>query len=218
MNELDLKLMSLYLSSKKKMFIDKLRCVEDKKRSICSELLVRWLINKRLHLKNEEIHFEYNEFGKPFLKEYEKFYFNISHSGEWIVCAVSPCEVGIDIEQIKDINLLIANRFFSKKENIDLNYKNEDDKLDYFYDLWTLKESYLKYLGKGLSISLQSFSIRKERNDIVILESFDNRKPNFRQYELDNNYKLSVCSDDKLLDSEHLIIQLDSKQIFRELY
>ncbi|MCX2829795.1 4'-phosphopantetheinyl transferase superfamily protein [Bacillus pseudomycoides] len=60
--------------------------------------------------------------------------------------------------------------FFSDEEVEDLNTRSSVGKIDYFYDLWTLKENYIKAIGKGLSIPLNFFT----------------------QYQIDSNYKLSV--------------------------
>ncbi|MCL0028295.1 hypothetical protein M1M88_01070 [Peptococcaceae bacterium] len=42
-----------------------------------------------------------NDYGKPFLKNTNDLYFNVSHSGEWVVCAIHHHPIGIDIEQVK---------------------------------------------------------------------------------------------------------------------
>ncbi len=77
------------------------------------ELLVRTLTNKKLKIGNERIVWGKNHYGKPYLNGYPNYYFNISHSGEFVVCAISNNPVGIDIEQIKQIEYEeIAKSFF----------------------------------------------------------------------------------------------------------
>ena len=121
------------------------------------------------------------------------FHFNISHSGDWVVLATGPSPLGIDVERIKDIDLDIAKRFFSGREYDDLMLKPDEERFSYFFNLWTLKESYIKAVGKGLSLPLDSFSMVMEDNRITIkTESDDNRF--FRQYPVAAGYKLSICA------------------------
>lgn len=165
---------------------------EDVLRTVTGELLIRTIIQKKLKIKNKDIVFKKNEYGKPYLKNSKNFYFNISHSGEWVVCAISEKEVGIDIELIKPLNLEDVKIFFSKKEYDVFIKKKEDEKLSYFYDIWTLKESFLKAIGKGLYIPPSSFSIRIDKN-IIELENVLGKNYKFKQFFIPG-YKLSVCS------------------------
>jgi 4'-phosphopantetheinyl transferase len=97
------------------------------------------------------------------------------------------------VEQIKPIDFAIAKRFFSSTEYDDLMEKEEHERLNYFYDLWTLKESYIKARGKGLSIPLDSFSIRKHNTTITVTSNRD-ESWYFIQYPIGPEYKFSVCA------------------------
>ncbi|UUZ92003.1 4'-phosphopantetheinyl transferase superfamily protein [Paenibacillus sp. P25] len=139
---------------------------EDCCRSLAAELLIRVILAGKTRLKNREIRFGRNAYGKPHLTDYP-LHFNLSHAGHWVVCAIDEAPIGIDIEEIKPIDLTIAKRFFSHVEWMDLEQKPEEDKLGRFYDLWTLKESYMKNIGLGLSIPLNqiSFTVNGEISD-----------------------------------------------------
>lgn len=165
---------------------------EDAQRSLIGKILIRSLISFRYSLENEDIYFLVNEFGKPYFNSFKDFHFNISHSGEWVVCALDSSPIGIDVEEINDIDFTIANRFFSKEEQSDLMQLDKKYKLAYFFDLWTLKESYIKSKGKGLSIPLDSFSIRK-RDDVISIKGV-NKSYYFKQYDVGSNYKMSICA------------------------
>ncbi|SEF81192.1 4'-phosphopantetheinyl transferase, partial [Eubacterium ruminantium] len=90
------------------------------------------------------------ENGKPYL---DGLKFNLSHSGNMIVLAVSDREIGIDIECNDDEGFMVTKRFFVPEE---IEYvKTEDD----FRVIWTRKESFVKCLGKGMSIPFGSFSV-----------------------------------------------------------
>lgn len=180
----------------KKTKILKFRRKADAKRTLYSELLIRCLIGERLNLSEEEIKIETNSFGKPGLKQAEaSLHFNISHSGSWVVCVLDSMPVGIDVEEIKPIDIDLAKRFFSREEVSELLMAPKESKLSKFYSLWTLKESYIKAVGKGLSIPLDSFSILTDGNNHpALMEIGESSSYFFRHYDLDPDYKLSVCA------------------------
>lgn len=129
---------------------------------------------------------EFNENGKPYFKN-SKYFFNTAHSGEYAICVISDKEVGIDIEEIKDFKNKVAERCFTKKENKYLGVTN--DKVDLFYRFWTLKESYVKCIGSGLSIPLNSFELDSNDNNIII-----KGKENYQFFEQKyENYRIAWC-------------------------
>ncbi|AJH17081.1 hypothetical protein S3E15_02934 [Bacillus mycoides] len=177
----------------------------DINRTLIGDLLIRSLVCQKYKMNNEEIKFIYNEYGKPFVQNFSDFHFNISHSGEWVVCATANSNVGIDIERVSDIEALkLANEFFSEEEFYDLSNMNSDEQINYFFDLWTLKESHIKMIGKGLYIPLNSFSVKKESRTLI---SYTNIPQNFyfRQYNIDPNYKISACATRDELPNEIII-------------
>jgi 4'-phosphopantetheinyl transferase len=183
-----------YIPEKKEKKIKRFLRYEDSLKTLIGEVLIRKIIMTKLKLAYDEIILKTNEFGKPYLENYDEFHFNISHSGKWVVCAVSDKPVGIDVEKIKDINIKIADRFFSKEEAEDLYKKEESERLKYFFDLWTLKESYIKADGRGLNIPLDSFSF-KIKDEEIIFETQNNLKNCFfKRYKIDHHYRLSICS------------------------
>lgn len=128
-----------------------------RERFIQSHLAVRAIL-KRYTDKNPAI--TQTDSGKPYLKDYPSLQFNLSHSGDYAVCAITQnAPLGIDIECCSDPlsparNFLsIAKRFFAPDEYKKiLEAKNRES---YFLTLWTRKEAYLKLLGKGLSHGLR---------------------------------------------------------------
>lgn len=106
-----------------------------------------------------EVRVENGLWEKPRLISPEGVFFNLSHSGGWTVIALSDCEVGVDIQQVKPVDMRLAKRFFSEKECAQLTEAG-DGATELFYRLWTVKEAYLKALGTGLNRPLNSFSVR----------------------------------------------------------
>lgn len=132
---------------------------EDSQRSLLGDVLARYAISLKSGIQNNGLIFETNEYGKPLLKGSRAVHFNISHSGNWVVCALDDAPVGIDVEETGSIDLKIAEKFFSKDEYASLTSVPVGMQEDCFYKIWTLKESYIKAQGRGLSIPLDSFSI-----------------------------------------------------------
>ena len=89
---------------------------EDGWRALLGELLIRSVVCEKYGIRNRDIHFDQEEHGKPVIAFPENCHFNISHSGKWVVAAISEKPVGIDVERIKPVNFDIAKRFFSKEE------------------------------------------------------------------------------------------------------
>jgi 4'-phosphopantetheinyl transferase len=116
--------------------------------------------------------FEYGEKGKPDLtaeqRERTGLKFNISHSGDWLVIALlnvkqvpeRHIELGVDIERCRaSTNIYpILNHYFTQVESDELLAQPESLQRQRFFDLWALKESYIKAKGMGLALSLKSFS------------------------------------------------------------
>lgn len=184
-----------YLSFEKQKKIKKFRSYDDARRSITAELLVRSLVMEKLKITNDEIAFGENAYQKPYLKSTSKFEYNVSHSGEWVVCAIDCHPVGIDVEQIMPINFDIAKNYFTSEEYGNLIQCEASEKLTYFYKLWTLKESYIKAIGKGLSISLDSFSFHMDVGDQTIMVK-EGIYPLYylTTFPLEPDYVLSVCA------------------------
>nr|WP_154959549.1 4'-phosphopantetheinyl transferase superfamily protein [Paenibacillus xylanexedens] len=132
----------------------------DAYRSVLGEVLTRVKLSKLTGLGHREITFTRNKYGKPALTHEADVQFNVSHSGDWIaLIAGGKDELGVDVEKIAPIDLQIAERFFSPQENTYLAAQPADQQLHTFYRLWTLKESYIKAIGTGLSLPLDSFAI-----------------------------------------------------------
>ena len=165
--------------------IDKLSLKESKYLSLAVELLIRKACEDfGVSYLNEEIVF--NQYGKPSFKN-SKFFFNTAHSGKYALCVIADTEVGCDIEEIKEYKVKVAERCFTPKENAYIESTN--DKNDMFYRLWTLKESYLKCIGKGFSLSPTSFELTSKDEDIVIK---DNEDYSFIEVKHDN-YRIAFC-------------------------
>ncbi len=86
------------------------------------------------------------------------FYFNLTHSGDYVAIAYGSSPVGVDIEQIRTdgVRNSIAQRFFTPQE------QKLATTPEGFFQIWSMKESYLKCLGTGLSYPMQSVDVLTE--------------------------------------------------------
>ena len=90
--------------------------------------------------------------------------FNLSHTQGLAACVVTDrADVGIDVEKITPRNYLkLTRRFFSPREQRDLCALPEPEQPARFFELWTLKEAYLKARGLGLTVPLRTFSFYRD--------------------------------------------------------
>jgi len=129
--------------------------------------------------------------GAPRLIKQTQLHCSISHSKEYVACAISNQPIGIDIQIMKDINYTsIAKRFFHPQE-IKCLSKVSENSLENFYQIWTSKESYLKMLGFGLKRDLHSFYSNLEKKQIFDLDEICVGNLFLKSYE---QYMLCICT------------------------
>jgi len=165
-----------------------------KLQTVAGELLARYSVGQYLGKPDQEINLVFGEKGKPHIGNLEGVHFNISHSGHYIVCAVAPEEIGIDVERIRKVNLRIAERFFSPFEINDLMALEEEYRMHYFITLWTIKESYLKAIGRGLTQHLNSFTIIRKGDSYLLTGNKEAEGFGIETLQLNHEYMMEVCA------------------------
>lgn len=145
--------------------------------------------------------------GKPYtFVKGSQIYFNISHSNDYVICGIDDNEIGIDIEKNLDMDLSISELVLSNYEREKLLELDKYEQKKYFYMIWTLKESFLKYTGEGLNDELRrlSFDCSEEiklhfENDLSVSNL------NFSEIQIDPEYKCHVCyNDSKVIEIEKI--------------
>ncbi|MCP1187364.1 4'-phosphopantetheinyl transferase superfamily protein [Paenibacillus sp. 1781tsa1] len=186
----------------------------DAYRSVLGEILTRVTLSKLTGLRSHELSFTRNSYGKPSLSHHSDVPFNVSHSGDWIALISGGAdELGVDVEKIAPIDMQIAERFFSPTESQFLAAVPVDRRLETFYRLWTLKESYIKAVGMGLSIPLDSFAILPDEGGVWHCEQAAEYR--FHSHRLDEGHMLAACSAGGELPSQPEIITLE--ELYTEL-
>ncbi|MBO4667461.1 MAG: 4'-phosphopantetheinyl transferase superfamily protein [Bacilli bacterium] len=106
------------------------------------------IIQRDFNLSYNQDDLSYNEYGKPFING-SPLYFNVSHSSLLLAIAISTKDVGIDIEKVKErkhIDKIVNKAFLEPEKNV---YHNNKD-INYFYEIWTKKEAFVKLIGTGI--------------------------------------------------------------------
>lgn len=149
------------------------------------------------------------QFGKPVVNNIKDFHFSISHSDRFLVIATHTQPIGVDVQKIKSTNLKIVDRFFSKDEINAFSSVPKNKQLSYFFDLWTLKESFVKCCGLGFSnMPFYSFSIIIDDNITIKMSNGTKINYNFSKYDIKSNYKLALCYEGKIVKPNFININL----------
>lgn len=173
----------------RKQRVDRYRHQQDKLRCVTADAMLRTVLG------TDDFCVAKQDCGKPYILNKENFHYNLSHSGRYVVLAWGESEVGVDVQQHNtSIHTdSIAKRFFTGDEQA---YIHEN--LHLFYEVWTKKESYLKYTGKGLQMDLGSFSVLTPEPGI-----------RYHHRYLDGGYSLSLCTTEQ----DYTFEQLDIRQL-----
>lgn len=132
--------------------------------------------------------------GKPRVEGVTGIHFNISHSGDYVLCAVSDAEVGVDIERRGVARMNVARRFFHPREVCGLESLPVEEQHTRFFDYWSVKEAYLKFKGTGLRQSLSSFLVEFVGTSVSLRENECLVPVHVQACCLDERYSCYVCS------------------------
>lgn len=177
-------------TSERQAEILKYRFNADRNRTAYGELLVRKLLADRTGAAVKDIIFTRNKPGKPYWVKSD-LHFNISHSGKWVVCSIGNMPSGVDVEIDQAVDMAIAKEYFLPSEYQYLLMLPIAKRNLALLKLWTIKESYLKYTGEGLSGDLESVDCLTllQRQDFITA----------RNFLLPDNAVIGVCASREVL-------------------
>ena len=200
--DLDLKKAYGLVCKNRQEKIDFYRFDKDKKLSCGAYLLLKKLLSEQ-NITNPE--FETGKYGKAYISNHENIYFNLSHSGKIVLCAISDMEVGADVEYIdREIDLNIAKHYFYNSEYEKI--MNSENSPVEFFKYWVLKESYMKYTGLGMNLELDSFEIMI---DAEIKLKNDDKNLKFNLFDIED-YKIGIAGH---YDTSELI-EVDVEELY----
>jgi len=138
------------------------RFPRDRRTYVAAHWLVRRVLSRYINVAPDALQFAANPYGKPTLPAWQDLRFNLSHSDDLVIVAVMRSrEVGVDVERIRPelATRGIARRFFAPAEVAALDRLEGTDFVHAFFACWTRKEAYVKAVGLGLSLDLNTFAV-----------------------------------------------------------
>lgn len=166
------------MNQSKKERVDGFRFDEDKKRTVFSEMLARLALAQKAACPPESIVFSTHANGKPYALGLD-LEFNVSHCSRWVACVVSDKPVGIDLEEISPIPTRLVRYVCTDQEYAFVLGGNEAQVVDTltnrgaverFFRVWTAKEAFVKYSGKGLAWNVKQIPWKASTTHCVILD------------------------------------------------
>ena len=136
-----------FVSSQRAILIESFAFTIDKELSLKVYQLLQKGLRQEYDISEVPV-FEYNKFGKPSLVSYPGIHFNMSHYKRAVSCLIANHPVGVDIEEITQVDLDVARYVLNQNEYDRVIASNEPD--IEFSILWTMKESLIKLIGEGI--------------------------------------------------------------------
>ena len=187
---------------------------DERIRSVGASLLLEYVLGKR---GVSEFVYSYGKHGKPCLAGREDIRFNISHSGERVMCALSDTPVGCDVERVSAVATGLEKRVLTVRE-IDI-YERLDGREKTFFRFWTAKESFIKAIGEGMSVSLGDIEIflgeSEKRVNPVRFSGNTETGYYVKEYDLSDPYRYACCSTEDSFPETMTVIYV--KQIIEEM-
>ena len=153
--------------------------------------LLKTAVLREFGVDSNTLIIEKGEHGKPYFSDREDIFFNISHSGDFVAVAVGECSLGIDIQVVQNVRERMIDKLCNDDEKQFIS--NCPDKDKSFIILWSLKESYIKAIGKGMSFPMSDINFKLEYFKDEAKGEFSNRSGRYfvRDY---GEFVLAVCA------------------------
>jgi len=183
-----------YIPEAKQRDIMRYRHSDDARRSLSGYCQAHIALSFHTGLPLSNIEMKKTAYGKPYIEDFAQVDFNISHSNNKVVVAISTeGQVGIDIEFMRKIPSENISSLFTEYENSLIGLPNHFS-LEKFYKLWTLKESYLKFCGTGLLLPTKAIQFLAI-DHIMEYKTDTGRTLNFKTLDAGNDYMVSLCTN-----------------------
>ena len=133
-------------------------CIQAAAKAYCAETL--------RHYDAENYRIARTDKGKPYFADVPDLHVSLSHSDAYCIVALAPCRVGVDLQSHQKLPkendadalqryLRLSQRFFHPVENAYVQHQSQQR----FFEVWTAKESYVKYTGAGLDDDFWTYSV-----------------------------------------------------------
>jgi len=150
--------------------------------------LISYGLDSEFHIKEEDIHLDYSPLGMPSLREYKGINISLAHCLHGVTAILSRERVGIDIEKVRPYNIYAARKILDEVELKRVEASKDPSRE--FFRYWTLKESYIKAIGMGLSYPMKTIQFYIEEDGQV---RSNHKESKFSLYEHDLGFVVAVC-------------------------
>jgi 4'-phosphopantetheinyl transferase len=179
----------------------------DRHRYLVTRAMVRTVLSKYVAIAPSCWRFVINDYGRPSIATEHAaargIEFNVSHTDGLVVIGVTrERAIGVDVENVRtrEADIEIADRYFAPEEVLELRALPDERQKQRFFEYWTLKESYIKARGLGLSIPLDRFAFHLEDPEQIRLtidpglEDYAGRWW-FWQLKVDHDHLTALCAE-----------------------
>lgn len=162
-----------FLGDEERVRHARFRFESDRDIYLVAHALTRRMLGRVIGVPSGALEFAAGEHGRPELVAPEAargFRFNLSHTHGLVACSVTRgADIGVDVEYAeRRVDILgVARQVFSPVEVAGLATLSGTEQRERFFELWTLKEAYIKAIGKGLSAPLRSITFDPAQPDPV---------------------------------------------------
>lgn len=174
---------------------------------LISRVLVKTVLADKLGISPHQVNIQLHPNGKPFVQGSKAVYFNLTHSADVIILAVTEeGEIGVDIEQVdREFEWMRVDSVLAPTE---IEWIKENELTDpfsvyqRFFQIWTLKEAYIKCTGEGMSRHLKKLNFHVLPEHIQFLDSTNDAQKTeeyyFESYIYDSHFIFSICLQQSL--------------------
>ncbi len=163
-----------------------------------------WLLQYGLAqegIPGEEQVFGKNQYGKPELSG-QQVQFSLSHTGNWAVCAVGSTPLGVDVEHPR-CSPAVAARWFPEKEVKQVGGLPPEEQKWALCRLWTAREAFLKALGCGLTVPMNSFGVKLSADGAMLEQTLTSQKFLLHEYQLPDS-RICLCTTERRPELEYV--------------
>ena len=170
-----------YLSYEHKLKASKYRNREDQCSCIVGDYMLHKCVSEECNCSLADVRISHSDTGQPYITYPNNtgLYISLSHSGGYVIAAINPFQIGIDIEIVRDIDEAVLNHVLS---DVEKEYVGRSKRR--FFEVWTMKEAYLKCIGIGIT----GLDMLK-KTDVFHLSS----QYNASVFESTDEYVISIC-------------------------
>lgn len=170
---------SLKIDSHRREKVTRIKSEKDRMRSMCAGLLLNYAVGEYrreaadaalqeitlqelLNAEKQEYEYKQEANGKPYIADMPGFHFSLSHSGDYVLCAWDACDIGADLQCMdREVKDSLAKKVMTEKEYSVYTSLTKTEQKSNFYRIWSIKESYCKLTGKGLSQDFRDIETEK---------------------------------------------------------